>query len=82
MGDSSQLLYLKNDCLTNFQNTVDLSNVHIRSVRFLKGWRKGGDGKVSSFGTSKIRVCGKTFGHNISLDAQMRGCQEEEKKSL
>lgn len=36
-GNSSQLLCLKkSDCLTNSQNTVDLSNVHTRSVRFLE----------------------------------------------
>lgn len=51
-GNSSQLLCLKkSDCLTNSQNTVDLSNVHTRSVRFLEvggGVEKGAERKVSS----------------------------------
>lgn len=49
-GNASLLLCLKRDCLTNFKNTVDLSYVHTRSVRFLKGWRKAGERKVSSLG--------------------------------
>lgn len=39
-GSSSQLLCFQSDCLTNSQNTVDLSNVHTRSVGFLRGVEK------------------------------------------
>lgn len=64
--DLSQLLCLKHDCLTNFQNTIDLSNVHTRSVRFLKGWEREGGGRPAvwkhNFG---IRENGKNVGHNI-----------------
>lgn len=64
---SSLLLCLKHDCLTNFQNTVGLSYVHTRSVRFLQEVEEGrGRGRSAVWEhNSRIRENGKNVGHNI-----------------
>lgn len=55
-----------------FKNTVDLSNVHIKGVRFLKDWGNGGEGRGRSAvweNNFSIRENGKNVFPN---DTQMR----------
>lgn len=72
-GNSSQLLCLKCNRLTNFENTVHLSYVHTRGVGFLNGWREAGGEEGQQFGKKKnfrIRENGKNVGHNIFLNTR------------
>lgn len=69
-GRSPQLLCLKHDCLTNFQNTVDLSNVHTWGCWVSERAEAGRGEEGQQFGsrTSASEKNGKNVAHNICLD--------------